>query len=341
MGTATLVQLRDTTDLSELVPKRKIAERSFIEYRYKGTRISCFDFSSNSAQIIVGTQNGDTYLEAVFPDPDILSSLGQIDGNKLLRLTGSTNSVSFAKSDEAIEAVSEGQFCRIVLAENQSHYHRDESTFVLSTESAKDGSCVQTHFGGIKFCDRYGKFHRLVEDLSSAPLASTFSSNGKYFVRVNNGGEIECFSLEQARSVHRFQTMNSGDVTCIMISNDGNFLATGHHDGRVLVFDARAQNLIHNLHRHVHSVNSIAFSPDSKRIATGSEDASVRIWEIESDLSLLHLKNHEGPVGLVKFSPDGRRLAVASYIRYSDDVGTLRIWQTADLSNLSHRKKLR
>ena len=323
---ATLIRLWRTSDLSDLVPKRSIKERAYVEYRQIGSKITNIVFSPDSLRFVTGFESGLISLDHVGRDANLMSDSGRLNLVPFCQLPAKTNYVDFSPSAEFVEVNSDHQSCRIhCLDRRQNNFI--EGDFFASANTV-DGSYLRTKQGGLKYCSGTLEVSRLIPDLPTDPLASSFSEDGKFYSRADSNGKIECFLLSKGNASLDFQIAGSNDIRSIMISNDGVLFVTGHNDGRVCLYNRKSKQLLHTLHRHVQPVTSISFNTDTTRIATGSNDGSVRIWGIESGLSLLHLRNHEGEIVQVLFSPDGRRLAVASNTRYSDDVGILRIWQT-------------
>jgi len=71
-------------------------------------------------------------------------------------------------------------------------------------------------------------------------------------------------------------------VISVSFSPDGEMLATGSQDGKVILWENNGQK-IKSLEAHVAVVSSVAFSPDGRFIVTGSDDTTVKLWSIESD----------------------------------------------------------
>ena len=72
----------------------------------------------------------------------------------------------------------------------------------------------------------------------------------------------------------------------IAISADGEFLASGHGDGSVRLWEVDSGQELRRFQGHENGVNSVAFSPDGRRLASGSYDQTVRLWEVDSGQEL-------------------------------------------------------
>ncbi|MBI2899565.1 MAG: pentapeptide repeat-containing protein [Planctomycetes bacterium] len=100
----------------------------------------------------------------------------------------------------------------------------------------------------------------------------------------------------------------------------GEFVAGGHDDGSVRVWEQSSGACIVVLRGHRDKVISVAFSPDGLRVASGSSDKTVRLWDLSTGKEARRLEGHGEGVTSVAFSPDGLRVASGS------DDKTVRLW---------------
>ncbi len=112
------------------------------------------------------------------------------------------------------------------------------------------------------------------------------------------------------------------DLTCMAISPDGNYVATGNDVGRVQVWRkgvTRPEDKF--IFSHPEPVICLAFSQDSKMLASGSADNRANVRNLETG-RLEYQILHDGDVTCLAFSsnPDW-------FITGSDD-NTIRIWHT-------------
>jgi WD40 repeat protein/3',5'-cyclic AMP phosphodiesterase CpdA len=98
------------------------------------------------------------------------------------------------------------------------------------------------------------------------------------------------------------------------------FIASGHADGNIYIWDMQRQVLLVILRGHEGSVWSVQFSADGRLLASGSDDKSIRLWDVAKQTEAGVLRGHEGSVWSVQFSADGRLLASGS------DDKSIRLW---------------
>jgi COMPASS component SWD1 len=69
-------------------------------------------------------------------------------------------------------------------------------------------------------------------------------------------------------------------VTSLGFNRKGSYLAAGHHDGRVTVWDFNTRSVARVFIGHVRPITSVSWSRTSRYLATSSLDWLVRVWDI-------------------------------------------------------------
>ena len=137
---------------------------------------------------------------------------------------------------------------------------------------------------------------------------------------------------------------HTGGVTSVAFSPDGKILATGGHDGMLILWNAADRKQLHKVriaeeayfHRKANGVDSggilsLAFDPNGKTIASANHDGTVRLFDAPTGKQVLVLKRHVQSVLDVAFSPNGKILASAS------DDQTVSLWDMATGAILNPR----
>jgi len=109
-------------------------------------------------------------------------------------------------------------------------------------------------------------------------------------------------------------------------SPDGEWIAVGHRDYAIRVFDPKREVLVATLRGHTGRITSIRFAKDSRRLLSTGQDGTVRVWRVP-EMSLAYTLEIGTRCSTVDASDDLRQLAVSSndgIIRFYDlDRGTL------------------
>ncbi|MEA5449410.1 NACHT domain-containing protein [Leptolyngbya sp. CCNP1308] len=103
---------------------------------------------------------------------------------------------------------------------------------------------------------------------------------------------------------------------------NGRHLATGDHEGRLLLWDLKRGKLVW-MFNEGQSIRSLAFSPHGDLLAVGTESGQIWLWPVGATYQTDVLDDHQAPVRALAFSPDGSQLASG------DDSGRLCLWEVA------------
>ncbi|MBN2071955.1 MAG: WD40 repeat domain-containing protein [Candidatus Krumholzibacteriota bacterium] len=112
-------------------------------------------------------------------------------------------------------------------------------------------------------------------------------------------------------------------VTALAFSRDDRYMASGHVNCQVRVWEIRSGKLLLTLWlSKIHeAVSDLEFSPDGRFIAATQNDSKIYFWEFPSGKER-HIEGHGKSVNAVSFDPSGRWLASGS------DDRTVRLWDT-------------
>ena len=109
----------------------------------------------------------------------------------------------------------------------------------------------------------------------------------------------------------------------VAYSSDGQTIATGGEDKKIILWRADTFEEVRRLENHVLSILDLAFTPDSTRLASASKDKTARLWNVKTGEQLAVFNVHTDVVYAVAI--DGERLVTSA-----DD--TIRLWDLKTLA---------
>jgi len=101
---------------------------------------------------------------------------------------------------------------------------------------------------------------------------------------------------------------HNGFVNAIAISPDGQMLATGSSDKKVILWNVATGNQLRQLVGHSDRVISLDFSSNGTMLASGSEDNYVILWNTLTGATVRKIYQYAAPNSIV-FSPNNQSIA--------------------------------
>jgi WD40 repeat protein len=109
-------------------------------------------------------------------------------------------------------------------------------------------------------------------------------------------------------------------VDALAFHPDPAYLATGHDDGIVRMWDAAGHHLVREFKLHKRPISAVAFSPDGSKLATASEDKTIALWDTGDGKFLGTLTGHTDRIPALAWHPSGDYLVSVGWDT------TARIW---------------
>jgi serine/threonine protein kinase len=113
---------------------------------------------------------------------------------------------------------------------------------------------------------------------------------------------------------------HSGEVNSVVVSRDGQTIASGSDDNTVKLWQLNDGQEIRTFNGHSDWVYSVAISPNGETLVSGSKDNTVKVWNLKTGQELHNLTGHKGLVNSVAVSQDNENIASGSYD------STINIW---------------
>ncbi|KAF9147881.1 hypothetical protein BG015_010415 [Linnemannia schmuckeri] len=142
-------------------------------------------------------------------------------------------------------------------------------------------------------------------------------------------GELQY--LEMDNNVHACAYSLDGrmlaiEVRCLAYSSNRQWVASGHADGSLELWNLLTGEAGPVLQGHAYTVNGVAFSPNGQWIASSSADETLRLWDASTGALVTILSGHAASVRCVAFSPDGLQIASGGH-------NEVRLWETNFISS--------
>jgi hypothetical protein len=115
-------------------------------------------------------------------------------------------------------------------------------------------------------------------------------------------------------------TGHNANVTTVVYSPDGVWLATGDAKGQIHLWDAEKGEPALTFRAHGDAVKQLGFSADSRLVFSLGNDRALRLWDAATGKQRANLAWWIRPLAAAAFSPDGQRLASV------DSAGWIYIW---------------
>jgi WD40 repeat protein len=109
-------------------------------------------------------------------------------------------------------------------------------------------------------------------------------------------------------------------VNAVAFSSDLHYVATGHDDKCVRIWEVTTQHLLYELRGHQLPISTLAFSPDGKCLASASEDRTIRLWQVSNGQQVGVLTGHTDRIPALIWHPRGHLLVSAGWDT------TARVW---------------
>jgi WD40 repeat protein len=112
-----------------------------------------------------------------------------------------------------------------------------------------------------------------------------------------------------------------GKVQSVAFSPDGKFVASGHDDGDIKLWNGASGKPVRGFKHDTYSISSLAFTPDGTILAAQGVFA-ISLWDVASGALVRNLEGQTDPVYFqaMAMSPDGTHVASGS----TDDL--IRVW---------------
>ncbi|SPO03471.1 uncharacterized protein DNG_06154 [Cephalotrichum gorgonifer] len=142
----------------------------------------------------------------------------------------------------------------------------------------------------------------------------TFSPTGTYLASASHQHRVHFWYTANKNAAFTNPPRVLKSVVELAVAPDRQTVATGHPDGKVMLWNINSKDLLPTETGLGHGkyVHCLAFSPDGTSLASGSSDYTVRVCDVATGEEREVLEEHEDWIRSVAWSPDGAYLASGS-----------------------------
>ncbi|PWZ02723.1 WD40 repeat-like protein [Testicularia cyperi] len=191
-------------------------------------------------------------------------------------------------------------------------------------------------------------FHS-VSFIPTSSNSSISGTGGLVFQLENNKAALNVYSWQRDHPLQRIILPQK--LSCIACSPDGELIAAGSFDGRILLWHVATGDLLCSFDAHFRSVTVLRWSTDGSALVTGSEDARILVWSLpgllapqdQTSSSITSSEHAPAPyctladhnLAITDLHISGSRFPNHTTILSSSSDGTVKLWDTRTRSLLS------
>ena len=154
-----------------------------------------------------------------------------------------------------------------------------------------------------------------------------FFPNSKNLVSSGTDKKLLLWDIQTGKSEPIWE--QDDIVQSLSVSPDGNVIAAGTKNGRIVLLSGRNWENVQELYNEENNqVNVVQFNHAGNILISGDLYGNVKLWNWKDIVLIKSLRGHTARIVDIKFSPDDKQIATAS----TD--GTIQIWESDDLESL-------
>ncbi|OGV38005.1 MAG: hypothetical protein A2X48_07830 [Lentisphaerae bacterium GWF2_49_21] len=124
-----------------------------------------------------------------------------------------------------------------------------------------------------------------------------FSPDNEFLVGGGQGNRYKVWSTKDwtEKSYDIKKVSADCEITAVAVSADGKYMATGHNDSSIVIYDFKQRKEIKNYYVQDASTAAVAFSADGKWLVTANRNIAY-VWDSATGRKLHELKGHSEDV---------------------------------------------
>jgi WD40 repeat protein len=144
----------------------------------------------------------------------------------------------------------------------------------------------------------------------SVSMGVLFDSAGTSLFTGSFDRQICQWDAATGRCLRSWQTDSS--MWDIALSPDEKYLASGHENSTIQIWDLQTLQQVHSLSEHGGWVTSVDFHPQLPLLVSSSIDGTFKLWDYQTGKCLKTATEHTNAIWEVQFQPQGTSIASVS-----------------------------
>ncbi|KAJ6644572.1 Protein qui-1 [Pseudolycoriella hygida] len=134
----------------------------------------------------------------------------------------------------------------------------------------------------------------------------------QHLVIAPKTGDAQLWHIMSNSLVHTFKG-HSGNVTCLSVPRQSQYLITGSEDSSVILWDMKALTMKWRVQEHTAGVLCVTSSTNNSLIISGGDDSNIIISATATGKVVVKIKHHRGPVTALQVSMSSDVLVSSSH----------------------------
>ncbi|KAG2748760.1 WD40 repeat-like protein [Suillus brevipes Sb2] len=105
---------------------------------------------------------------------------------------------------------------------------------------------------------------------------------GRRIITCSLDGSLRLWDLKSGTQIGEDWRDENPGVWCMALSPNGEIVASGCSDGKVILWDIETRKVISRWTRHTNVVEALCWSADGEGVASGSWDGTAKVWDVKT-----------------------------------------------------------
>lgn len=157
-----------------------------------------------------------------------------------------------------------------------------------------------------------GRQLRQLPTFDTVPIRMMWLADSNELLMVLDNGVLMVVDTD-GRQISARSTAHTAVSGTVEFSPDGSYLATGHRDGSIYIWQDTMVEPVVVLEGHMYEVTAVSWSPDGSGLASAGGDSTVRLWNVAQQRERLQWTHPDDAASSIAWSPTESIVAIADF----------------------------